>query len=325
MPDIDLNIACWNYDRTRPLIDGRVKPEGIKLSIEVLRPRDIFHRMLYDQEFDGSEMSLASYVSLKARNDCPFVAIPVMLSKLFRHSCVYVRTGAGIERPEDLRGKRVGVTQYSATAVVFMKGMFQEEYGIPPEELLWFMGGQDNPAPAPLIPLDLPDNISLTFIPEGKTLEAMLEAGELDALFAIYMPKAFGEGSPQIARLFPNHKEVEQDYYQRTGIFPIMHTFVLREEVYQRNPWIAANLYQSFCEAKDLALEGLYDTDALQLGLPFLLDHLEETFRVFGPNYWAYGVEPNRPTLEALGRYVVEQGLAPRVVTPEELFSLGIG
>ncbi|MFQ6025960.1 MAG: PhnD/SsuA/transferrin family substrate-binding protein [Dehalococcoidia bacterium] len=321
MPDLDLTIACWNYDRTRPLLDGRIQPEGISANFEVLRPRYIFPRMLHDQEFHASEMSLASYVSLKARNECPFVAIPVMLSKLFRHNCIYVRTDAGINQPADLRGKRIGVTQYSSTAVVFMKGMLQHEYGVLPEEMSWFMGGQDTPAPAPLIPLDLPEEISLSFLPEGQTLEGMLEAGELDALFAVYLPKAFLNGSPQIARLFSNFKEVEQDYYRRTRIFPIMHTVVLREDVYREHPWAAASLYKAFCQAKDLALNGLYDTDALQIGLPFLLDHLEETWRVFGKDYWAYGVEPNLPTLEAISQYVVDQGLAPRVVTPEELFS----
>jgi len=320
MSELDLTIACWNYDRTRPLMDGRIRPEGISPKIEVLRPRDIFPRMLHDQEFHASEMSLASFVSLKARDECPFVAIPVMLSKLFRHSCIYVRTDAGINQPADLRGKRVGVTQYSATAVVYMKGMLQSEYGVLPEDINWFMGGQDAPAPAPLIPLDLPDRISLSFIHEGTTLEGMLEAGELDALFAIYLPKAFLSGSPNIARLFPDFKAMETDYFRRTGIFPIMHTFVVREDVYHQHPWVADSLYRAFCEAKDLALNDLYDSDALQIGLPFLLDHLEETWRVFGKDYWAYGVEPNLPALEAISQYVVEQGLAPRVVSPEELF-----
>lgn len=325
MPEIELNIACWNYDRTRPLIDGRVRPEGINANIQVLRPREIFPRMLDNQEFHASEMSLASYISLKARNECPFVAIPVMLSKLFRHSCIYVRTDAGINKPSDLRSKRVGIRQYGATAVVFMKGMLQHEFGVLPEEIRWYMGGQDDPAPAPLIPLDLPEAISMTFIPENKTLAQMFEAGELDALFAIFVPKAFRDGSPNIARLFPNFKEVEQDYYRRTGIFPIMHTFVIREDVYQQHPWVARSLFKAFREARDLAIDDLYDSDVLQVSLPFLLDHVEETWRVFGKDYWAYGVEPNRPTLDALCRYVVEQGLAPRIVTPEELFSVSTG
>ena len=320
MPNLDLNIACWDYDRTRPLTDGRVQPEGINLDITVLRPREIFPRMLQDQEFHASEMSLASYVILKARDQCPFVAIPVMLSKIFRHDCIYVRPDAGIIEPADLRGKRIGLPQYSSTAGVFIKGLMQHEYGVSPQQMTWFMGGQDTPAPAPLVPLDLPDDIHLEFIPEDKTLEGMLADGELDALFATYIPNLFLSGSPTIARLFPNFKEVEQDYYRRTGIFPIMHTVVIREDVHREHPWVAASLYEAFSQAKDLAVGGLYDTDALALTLPFLIDHLEESRRIFGSDYWSYGVESNRPALEGLSQYVVDQGLAPRVVSTEELF-----
>ena len=320
MPNLDLNIACWDYDRTRPLTDGRVQPEGINLDITVLRPREIFPRMLQDQEFHASEMSLASYVILKARNQCPFVAIPVMLSKMFRHDCIYVRPDAGINEPADLRGKRIGLPQYSSTAGVFIKGLMQHEYGVSPQQMTWFMGGQDTPAPAPLVPLDLPDDIHLEFIPEDKTLEGMLADGELDALFATYIPNLFLSGSPTIARLFPNFKEVEQDYYRRTGIFPIMHTVVIREDVHREHPWVATSLYEAFSQAKDLAVGGLYDTDALALTLPFLIDHLEESRRIFGSDYWSYGVESNRPALEGLSQYVVDQGLAPRVVSTEELF-----
>ncbi len=320
MPKLDLNIACWDYDRTRPLMDGRVRAEGINLDITVLRPREIFPRMLQDQEFHASEMSLASYVILKARDQCPFVAIPVMLSKIFRHDCIYVRPDAGINEPADRRGKRIGLPQYSSTAGVFIKGLMQHEYGVSPQEMTWFMGGQDTPAPAPLVPLDLPTDIHLEFIPEDKTLEGMLADGELDALFATYIPNLFLNGSPTIARLFPNFKEVEQDYYRRTGIFPIMHTVVIREDVHREHPWVAASLYDAFSQAKELAVGGLYDTDALALTLPFLIDHLEESRRIFGSDYWSYGVESNRPALEGLSQYVVDQGLAPRVVSTEELF-----
>ena len=320
MPNLDLSIACWDYDRTRPLMDGRVQPEGINTNITVLRPRYIFPRMLQDQEFHASEMSLASYVILKARDQCPFVAIPVMLSKIFRHDCIYVRPDAGINEPADLRGKRIGLPQYSSTAGVFIKGLMQHEYGVPPQDMTWFMGGQDTPAPAPLVPMDLPAGIHLEFIAEDKTLEGMMADGELDALFATYIPNMFLNGSPKIARLFPNFKEVEQDYYRRTGIFPIMHTVVIREDIHREHPWVAASLYEAFCQSKDLAVNGLYDTDALALSLPFLIDHLEESWRIFGSDYWSYGVESNRPALEGVAQYVVDQGLAPRVVSTEELF-----
>ncbi|HEY4404033.1 MAG TPA: PhnD/SsuA/transferrin family substrate-binding protein [Xanthobacteraceae bacterium] len=321
MPNLKLTLACWDSDRTRPLIDGRVRPEGIDLDIKVLRPRQTFQRMLDDQEFHVSELSLASYAALKGRGACPFVAIPVALSKIFRHSCIYVRTDAGIAAPADLKGKRVGTSQYSATALVFMRGLLQHEYGVAPSALHWFMGGLNTFTEQPLIPLNLPKDVRLDFLPAGKTLEGLFDAGELDALLSIYIPSLFRTGSPRIARLFPNFKQVEQDYYRRTRIFPIMHIVVLREDVYQEHPWAARSIYQAFAAAKELAVAGLHDSDALQLALPWLLDHVEEAWRVFGKDFWSYGLEPNRPTLAALGRYVHEQGLSPRVVSPDELFA----
>jgi 4,5-dihydroxyphthalate decarboxylase len=324
MANLKLTLACWNYDRTRPLIDGRVKPEGIDLDIQILRPRQSFQRMLDNKEFQVSELSLASYTALKARGDCPFVAVPVALSKIFRHSCIYVRKGAGIEKPEDLRGKRVGTSQYSSTGLCFMRGMLQHEYGIKSEDMHWFMGGLNTFVEQPLIPLNLPKAVRLDFLSGTQTLEKMFDAGELDALLSLYIPHSFLNGAPHIARLWPNFKEVEQDYYRRTKIFPIMHTVVVREDVHREHPWVAKSIYQAFGEAKALALDGLYDTDALHLALPFLIDHVEETWRVFGKDFWAYGVEPNRPTWEAIARFVHEQGLAPRVVTPAEMFPVKV-
>jgi 4,5-dihydroxyphthalate decarboxylase len=321
VPNLKLTLACWDYDRTRPLIDGRVRPEGIDLDITVLRPRQIFQRMLDDQEFQVSELSLASYTALKGRGNCPFVAVPVALSKIFRHSCIYVRTDAGIKAPADLKGKRVGTSQYGSTALVFMRGMLQHDYGVAPSDLRWFMGGLNSFTEQPLIALNLPDNVRLDRLPAGTTLEAMFEAAELDALLSIYIPSLFLKGSPRIARLFPNFKEVEQDYYRRTRVFPIMHTVVLRKDVFEQHPWAARSIYQAFRAAKDMAIECLYDTDALQLSLPWLLDHLEETWRWFGRDFWTYGLEANRPTLAAIGRFVHEQGLSPRVVAPDELFA----
>jgi 4,5-dihydroxyphthalate decarboxylase len=324
MSKLRLTLACWDYDRTRPLMDRRVEPAGIDLDIQVLRPRQAFQRMLDDNEFQVSELSLASYTALKSRGACPFVAIPVALSKIFRHSCIYVRTGAGIDKPEDLRGKRVGTSQYSSTGLVFMRGMLQHDYGIASEDMHWFMGGLNTFVEKPLIPLNLPPKIKLDFLDKGQTLEGMFAAGELDALLSLYIPNLFLRGSPGIARLFPDYRQVEQEYYRRTGIFPIMHTVVVREDVHRAHPWVAASLYQAFCAARDLAVDGLYDTDALRVALPWLISHVEETRAVFGNDFWAYGLEPNRPTWEAIGRYVHEQGLAPRPVAPEELFVPGL-
>jgi 4,5-dihydroxyphthalate decarboxylase len=320
MSNLKLTLACWDYDRTRPLIDGRVKPEGIDLDIRIMRPREMFPRMLEKKEFEVSELSLGSYVTLKGRGSCPFVAVPITLSKIFRHSCIYVRTDAGIKTPQDLRGKRVGTTQLGSTGTVFMNGMMQHEYGVALEDIHWFIGGLDSPTSRPVIALNLPEKVKVDFLASNQTLEGMLEAGQLDALFALYIPSIFQKGSPRIARLFPNYSERERDYYRRTRIFPIMHTVVMREDVYRQNPWVAGSIYKAFCEARDLAVDGLYDTDALRLSLPWLISHLEETWRVLGKDFWAYGLEPNRPALEAIGQYVYEQGFSPRAVSPDELF-----
>jgi 4,5-dihydroxyphthalate decarboxylase len=252
------------------------------------------------------------------------VAVPVALSKIFRHSCIYVRKDAGIEKPEDLRGKRVGTSQYSSTGLCFMRGMLQHDYGIKSEDMHWFMGGLNTFVEQPLIPLNLPKAIKLDFLSGDETLEKLFAAGELDALLSLYIPKMFLEASPQMTRLWPNFKAVEQDYYRRTRIFPIMHTVVVRHDVHREHPWVATSIYKAFSEAKAIATEGLYDTDALHLALPFLIDHVEETWRVFGKDWWPYGVEPNRPTWEAIGRFVHEQGLAPRVVAPDELFPVPV-
>jgi 4,5-dihydroxyphthalate decarboxylase len=324
MPKLKLTLACWDYDRTRPLIDGRVQAEGIDLDVKLLRPRETFPRMLENKEFEVSELSLGSYVSLIGRGDCPFVALPVALSKIFRHSCIYIRTDAGIRTPQDLRGKRVGTTQLGSTATIFMNGMLRHEYGVTLEDIHWFIGGMTTPTQRPLIPLKLPDKIKVEFLPPERTLEGMLGSGDLDALLAIFIPSIFEKGSSRIARLFPNYYEVERDYYRRTGIFPIMHTVVLRDDIYREHPWAARNIYRAFCEARNLAVDELYDTDALRLSLPWLIHHVEETWQVLGKDFWAYGLEPNRPTLKAIGEYVYEQGFSPRIVSPDELFAADV-
>jgi 4,5-dihydroxyphthalate decarboxylase len=288
LPKLPLTLACWNYDRTRPLMDGRVQPDGIDLDLRVMRPREAFPRMLKTREFHASEMSLASYVSLKGEGNCPFVAIPVALSKIFRHDCIYVRPDAGIKTPRDLKGKRVGAMQYASTGVVYIRGFLQHDYDVQARDLDWFIGGLEAPAPAAALPSGLPRDINVQRLPATKTLSGMLATGELDALISL------------------------------------MHTVVIREEVHAAHPWAAKSLYQAFCKARDLAIEGLYDTDALHLTLPFLIDHVEETWRVFGKDFWSYGLAPNRPALAAVGQYVLEQHLSPRPVMPEELFVEGV-
>jgi 4,5-dihydroxyphthalate decarboxylase len=205
-----------------------------------------------------------------------------------------------------------------------MRGLMQHDYGVSAADMHWFMGGLTDGVQPPLIPLDLPKAIRLSYLSESQTLEAMLECSELDALFSVYIPSIFEAGSPRIGRLFPNYKAAEKDYYKRTGIFPIMHIVVVREDVLHDNPWVAKSLYEAFLKARDIAVGGLYDSDALHLSLPWLLDHVEETWGVFGKDFWSYGVAANRKTFEAVGSYVHEQGLAPRAVSLDELFPLAV-
>ena len=256
-----MKLAVWDTDRTRPLIDRRVTAVGIDLDVEVLRPRQMFPRMLDHKEFDASELSMASLAGLIGRGDRSFIGIPVMLSKIFRHSCIYVRTDAGIRTPADLKGKRVGTTQFSATATVFMKGLLQHEYGVHQSDMHWYVGGLDKPTEPPLIPLALPKDVQLNFLPDGETLERMLVEDRLDALLSIYIPPSFLQGSPKIMRLFPNYREAEKLFYQRTRIFPIMHTLAMRQDFQSAHPWAARSLFDAFCRAKEIALGELYDTE----------------------------------------------------------------
>ncbi|MSQ25164.1 MAG: ABC transporter substrate-binding protein [Dehalococcoidia bacterium] len=321
MSRLRLSMACWDYDRSRPLLDGSIRPEGIDLRPIVLPPGETFARMWQYREFDASEMSLADYATMTARGECPFIAIPVFPSRFFRHSCIYINAGSGIRQPQDLAGKRVGSPQYQMTAAVFARGMLHREYGVAPESVQWLWGGQESPGAKERIPLRLPARIRLEKISEGNTLSAMLEAGELDALITPNFPSPFLAGSPRVVRLFPKYAEVERDYYRRTKIFPIMHTFVLKKEVYEQNPWAAHSLYVAWVKARDAAYRELYETDALKITLPWVVSHTEEMRGLMGADFWPYGVKANRMVLDALAQYLVEQGLAPRAVTAEELFA----
>jgi 4,5-dihydroxyphthalate decarboxylase len=250
--------------------------------------------------------------------------VPVALSKIFRHSCIYVRTGAGINRPEDLRGKRVGTSQWGSTGLVFMRGMLQHDFGLEARDMHWFMGGLNSFVEPPLIPLNLREDIRLDFLSGRQTLEQMFEAGELDALLSLYIPKLFLEGRPNIARLFPNYKEVEQDYYRRTRIFPIMHTVVLREELWRQCPWIATSLYKAFQDAKKLAYQRLNDLSPYKLSMVWFRGPMQEQKEILGEDPWCDGLERNRKTVETLVQYLYEQEMIGKKPAVEELFASNI-
>ena len=321
MAKLRLTLACWDYDRTKALMDGSVQPEGIELNYIPTFPTETFWRMVRYQEFDASEMSLSYYSVLRSRGETDFIAIPVFPSRYFRHSCIYVNADAGIERPEDLAGKRFGFPDYPMTAAVWIRGMLQHEYGLSLQDIRWVVGGQEEPGRDSTVPESLPKGVSVESIPPDKTLAAMLEAGEIDALGTPNMPSPFLRKSPRVRRLFPDSRKVEMDYYRKTGIFPIMHTLVVKEAIYQAHPWVAQSLYKAFEEAKQRCLNDLYQTEALKYTIPWLIDEVEQAQAILGDDPWPYGFEANQATIETLTGYLLEQGLTQRKVDPEELFA----
>jgi len=321
VPKLKLSLACWNYDRTRSLADGSVRPEGIDLTYLSLPVEETFFRMLRHREFDVAEMSLSSFVVSMFQEPRPFVAIPAFPSRFFRHSCIYVNAGAGIRTPRDLIGKRVGTPEYQMTAPVWIRGILSEHYGVPIDGVTYCTGGLEESGRAEKIKLELPPNIRIEPIGEKQTLSAMLANGEIDALHTARMPSSFSIGSGGVRRLFANYKEVEQAYFRNTGIFPMMHTVVIRREVYERNRWIAASLFKAFVQSQQQTYDDLYVTAALKAMLPWLTSHIEETRALMGADYWPYGFERNREALVTFLRYHHEQGLSRHLLTPEELFA----
>jgi 4,5-dihydroxyphthalate decarboxylase len=314
MGDLRLTLACGPYDRTLALRDGSIKPEGVELTYLALEPAEIFWRMLQYREFDVSELSLSNYTTLLEAGNCPFIAIPVFPSRVFRHGYFFVNTDAGIQSPEDLAGKRGGVPEYSMTAAVYGRGMLQHEYGVRPNQVQWVQNRTDRLERA------LPADVAITYAP-GQELGDLLERGEIDFLVTANNPLSFRRGSPKVRRLFPDYKAVEQDYYRRTQIYPIMHCVVIRRDIYDANPWLALSLYRAFQAAKERAYRMLLEAGSAKASLAWLQPAIEEECALFGPDWWAYGLEPNRPTLEALTQYVHEQGLSDQRVAVEQLFA----
>ena len=322
MSKLRLSLGCWNYDRTRGLLEGRIQPDGVDLTYLNMPVEETFFRMLRHQEFDVAEMSLSSYaVSLfKERKD--FVAIPVFPSRFFRHSCIYVNTKSGIREPKDLIGKRIGNPEYQMTAPVWIRGILQDEYGVPVDSVTYHTGGEEEPGRPEKLKLDLPPNIKVQPIGEGQTLAAMLRDGGIDGFYTARMPSTYKAGGMgNVRRLFENYMEVEQAYYRKTKIFPIMHTVAIRRSVYEQYPWVAMSLCKAFVQSQRETYEDLYVTAALKAMLPWLTRHVEDARALMGDDFWPYGFAPNRETLATFLRYHHEQGLSKRRLEPEELFA----
>ena len=319
--DLELSLALIdNFDRTRPLLDGSFKPKGIDLVPVAAGPAELFRRVAQDAEFDVTEMSTSTFMILKSRGDNRYTGLPVFPSRNFRHGYVFVNSRSGITRPQDFAGKRIGVPEYQTTAALWQRTFLQDDYDVSAEQMDWFEGGLDAPNAPERFHVDMPANIRLNRINEGETLSKLLEQGKLDALIGPAEPESFRRVS-HISRLFPDYRQVERDYYQRTGFFPIMHMVVIRTEVYRAHPWIAQSIYEAFESAKAAGLERLWQTWDLTCAVPWLMSDLEEIEEVFGSNHWPYGLAQNLPLLERMTQASLEQGLSARKLEVQELFA----
>jgi 4,5-dihydroxyphthalate decarboxylase len=321
MSKLRLSFACWNYDRTRALMDGSVQPDGIDLNYLNLPVEETFFRQARFREFDVCEMSLSSYCVSLNRPDKPFIALPIFPSRFFRHSCIYINANSGIKEPKDLIGKRIASPEYQMTAPVWIRGILSDHYGVPVDAQPYLYGGEEETGRIEKLKLDLPPNIKVSPIGPDQTLTQMLHTGELDALYTARMPSSFLKGDGKVKRLFENYGEIERAYYRQTKIFPIMHTVVMRRDVYEANRWIAQSLTKAFIEAQRRTYEDLKETAALKAMLPWLNDHIDETMREMGDDWWSYGLDKNRHVLETFTRYHLEQGLSKRLLSVDELFA----
>jgi len=316
---IPITLACGDYDRTRAIKDGRVGVEGCDVTYLPMEPEEVFHRAFKHQEFDVCELSFSSYMRTMDAGTSAYVGIPAFVSRLFRHSAVYIRTDRGIREPSDLKGKTIGLPEYQITAVVWLRGIMQDEYGVKPTDIRWRQGGIEEPGRTERTPLKPIPGLDLKSVPD-KALSAMLESGELDAIFSARAPSCFVKGAPNIGRLFPDYREVEKAYYKKTQMFPIMHLIGVKRHLVERHPWLPASLYKAFNEAKAYAMHDVRDINALLVTLPWLVAEVEETVALMGEDFWRYGAKENAKEIDALTRYAHEQGLVSRKLSLEELF-----
>jgi 4,5-dihydroxyphthalate decarboxylase len=318
MSKLNLSVAVGDYDRTRPLIDGAVRIDGVDPVFMTLSPEEIFFRAFRAAEFDISELSLSSFTVKTALNDCPYVGIPIFVSRAFRHTSIYVRTDR-IKKPEDLKGKRIGLPEYQLTANVWARAILQDDYGVKPSDVTWVRGGIEEPGRPEKIKLNLPPDVKLENAPEGKTISGLLAAGEIDGFIAPRPPSVV-EGHPNIGWLFPDPTAAAKDYYKRTGCFPIMHLVGVRRTLVEKHPWLPAAVTKAFEQSKALALAHLNDTSATKVTLPFVEEQLKAARELMGKDFWSYGVPANRKVLETFLRHHHAQGLSSRLVAVDELF-----
>lgn len=319
MTNLTLSIAMGDYDRTRPIHDGRVKIDGVAPITQLLSPEEMFFRAFRHQPFDISELSLSSYCVKRSRGDCPYVAVPVFLSRAFRHSSVYIRTDRGIQTPADLKGRRIGIAEWQLTANVWVRGIL-EDYGVKASDIRWVRGGMHTPGRPEKIQVELPGDVEMTNAPEGATLDGMLRAGEIDGFIGPRSLACFDEGHPDVGRLFADGIRAASEHYRRTGIFPIMHVLGIREPLARDHPWLPGALLKAFTQAKGMAQRALADTSATKVTMPFVEDALTVARQLMGPEIWTYGVPGNEHVLDTFLDLHHRQGLSARRLSVDELF-----
>jgi 4,5-dihydroxyphthalate decarboxylase len=317
--DLQLKFACGEYDRTIPFRTGDVKPRGIALDYTPQPPELTFLQQLQDMRYDVSEMSMSAYTQLRADGRDDFVALPVFPSRVFRHSALYVRTDSAISRPEHLRGKRVGIGYYQMSGAVWVRGFLLDDYGIKPSDIEWVSGMDVKAQPGADQVDQLQDMVDGTRRSKPK-LELMLEDGEIDALVSVHTPRAMQRNEGRVRYLFRNCREIEEDYFRRTGIFPMMHTIVIKRGLYDRHPWIAQSLFDAFSEAKRRAMDQIYETNALTVAAPFIVHDIERTRALMGTDYWPFGIYANRNAIATFLRHLKAQEIINRVPEISELF-----
>lgn len=323
MSALNLSLAVGNYDRVRPLVDGSVQIDGVDPVFMLLTPEEMFFRAFRHQAFDVSELSFSSYVVSLTRENPPYIAVPVFLSRAFRHTSIYIRNDKGIEKPEDLKGRRIGIAEYQLTANVWARAILQDDYGVNPSDIHWVRGGMNTPGRPEKLKVDLPPEIKIDPAPDDRSLNDLLSAGDIDGFIGPRWPACFDEGHPKVSRLFGNSIEVASDYYRRTGIFPIMHVLGVRRELADQHPWLPGALFKAFNGAKAAARAELNDTSATKVTMPFVEDQLLAVRELMGDNFWSYGVKGNEKILETFLAHHHSQGLSSRLVTVEELFHPG--
>lgn len=311
-----------DYDRTRPLLDNTVQIDGVQALYMTLSPEEMFFRAFRHAEFDIAELSFSSFLVKEARQENEYIGIPVFLSRAFRHTSIYVRTDR-IQRPEDLKGKKIGVPEYQLTANVWARALLEDDYGVKPCDVTWVRGGIDEPGRPEKINLDLPKDVVLENAPEGTTISDLLNEGKIDGFIAPRPPGGAASRNPNVGWLFPDPTVTAKDYYRRTNVFPIMHIVGVRKTLAQQHPWLPAAVLKAFEQAKQHALDQLADTSATKVTLPFVEEQLKAARELMGTDYWSYGIAPNRATLETFVRHHHSQGLSKKLLSVDTLFHPG--